>query len=230
MANGTNSYALPADYERQIPDTHWTLQHKWKMPLIGAPEWQAIKSSQIASLERQRIKFEGVLDSQIFIDPTPGADEDGENLTFYYQSKNWIRPKVWAASTAFTANDLVWYNGNIYSVGSSGTSGSTAPTHTSGSASDGSLTLTYQALTEWDRFQADTDVPLLDDNLIGLGIQYKFLQSSGFEYAQAKADYEEHLSRVVSDLGGDPIIDTTKRRSPYYMAHGSIPDGSWSMS
>lgn len=229
MVADQESYPLPVDYERQIPDTHWTLQNRWKMPLIEATQWQAIKSSLIATVERERIKFEGVLDNQIYIDPTPSASNAGQDLTFYYLSKNWIRPKMWVSGTAYSSNDVVWYNGNVYLVVASGTAGATAPVHTTGTESDGVLDLTYQALSDWDTFRSDLDVPLLDSNLIGLGVQYKYLQSSGYEFAPALKDYEDHLSRVVSDLGGDPVINATKRLSPYYLAYGSVPDGSWSM-
>lgn len=50
---------------------------------------------------------------------------------------------AWAASTSYAANDVIRWNGNYYQVTSAGTSGTTAPTHTTGSASNGSATLTY---------------------------------------------------------------------------------------
>jgi len=49
----------------------------------------------------------------------------------------------WTATTAYTLNQQVYYGANLYTVSAAGTTGSTAPTFTSGSATDGTATLTY---------------------------------------------------------------------------------------
>ena len=49
----------------------------------------------------------------------------------------------WAASTALTANQVRMWNGNIYVVSVAGTSGASGPTHTSGTAVNGSSTLLW---------------------------------------------------------------------------------------
>jgi len=51
---------------------------------------------------------------------------------------------AWTSSTAVLVNDQVFVSGRLYTVTASGTThASTAPTHTSGSASNGSATLAY---------------------------------------------------------------------------------------
>jgi hypothetical protein len=50
---------------------------------------------------------------------------------------------LWTASTAYTLNTQVYYANNLYTVTTAGTTGSTAPSHTSGAVSNGSATLTY---------------------------------------------------------------------------------------
>lgn len=49
----------------------------------------------------------------------------------------------WQASTAYNLNDQIAYGSNLYTVTVAGTTGTTAPTFTSGSASNGTTTLTY---------------------------------------------------------------------------------------
>ena len=49
----------------------------------------------------------------------------------------------WTATTAYTLNQQIFYGNNLYTVTTAGTSGSTAPTHTSGSVANGSTVLAY---------------------------------------------------------------------------------------
>lgn len=53
---------------------------------------------------------------------------------------------AWAASTAYAIDALVNVNGNVYKCTVAGTSGSTAPSATSGSTTDGGVTWQYQGL------------------------------------------------------------------------------------
>lgn len=49
----------------------------------------------------------------------------------------------WKSSTAYTSGSYVFYGNKLYQVIVSGTSGSTPPSHSSGSASNGTMTLLY---------------------------------------------------------------------------------------
>lgn len=49
----------------------------------------------------------------------------------------------WAATTALTLNTQIFYGSNLYTVTTAGTTGSTAPTHTSGSVTNGTTVLAY---------------------------------------------------------------------------------------
>ena len=49
----------------------------------------------------------------------------------------------YANTTAFVQGDIIYVADRVYKAAASATSGSSAPTHTSGTTSDGSLSWTY---------------------------------------------------------------------------------------
>lgn len=53
----------------------------------------------------------------------------------------------WTSSTLYTTNQQIFYANRLYTVTIGGTSGSSAPTHGSGSATNGTATLTYAGIT-----------------------------------------------------------------------------------
>jgi hypothetical protein len=57
---------------------------------------------------------------------------------------------TWAASTAVTLNSYVISSGKVYQVTTAGTTGSSAPTHTVGQATNGTAVLTYISLTTFN--------------------------------------------------------------------------------
>jgi len=214
LVDSQANYALADDHDRQIFETHWDRTQAW--PLIGPispQEWQLLKSGAITSLPRRRFRIIGYEDATLYIDPTPGTADAGAILALEYQSKTCVRPVEWTASTAFSAGSYLFYNGNIYSVTTGGTTdSSTAPTHTSGSAANGSTTLAYYS-DPYDRFRADTDEPLLDAEMVTLGVKWRFLETNRMDYMEAKSEWEIYRkerfvaakgSRTIR-LGGRPI-------------------------
>ena len=78
-----------------------------------------------------------------------GSISSGVNsVTITNQGANYTNPIVsfgtlWTATTVVTTGQQIYYGANLYTVSSGGTTGTTAPTHTSGSAANGSTTLAY---------------------------------------------------------------------------------------
>jgi len=73
------------------------------------------------------------------------ADDDQATTTQDYSFSIGSGYLNWTASTAFAANNYVYSSGSVYKNSSAGTSGATAPTCTSGTCSDGSITWTWYA-------------------------------------------------------------------------------------
>jgi hypothetical protein len=78
-----------------------------------------------------------------------GSISSGVNsVTITNQGTNYTNPIVtfgtlWTATTVVTTGQQIYYGSNLYTVSTGGITGSTAPTHTSGSAANGTSTLTY---------------------------------------------------------------------------------------
>lgn len=208
LTSGQANYALPGDFDRHIPNTQWDRNSHWE--LIGPitpQEWQFRKSGIIASAPRRRFRIKTRVANQFYIDPTPGSTDTGATMVLEYYSASWIAPKAWAASTVFAAGTYCSYNGNYYKTTLGGTTGSTAPTHTSGSASDGGVTWTYNT-DVFDHFYADTDTVLLPQPCIELGVMWRFLQSKGMPtWVSLKDRYDEMCARWSSKTRGAAVID-----------------------
>jgi hypothetical protein len=218
------SYALPTDFERHVPSTHWDSTNFWDLVGPVSPQyWQARQNGTTQVTPRREWRVKGVTDKQFFINPTPTSADAGETLVFEYYTKNWIRPATWAASTVYAANAYTWNDGNRYKTTSGGTSGATAPTHTSGDSSDGGVTWTYQDAV-YDTYQADTDVSHIDENLIELGIRWRFSHINGLQYKEYYAEWAAAVKRATSHLEGIPKLNMHSKRGTVLISTDNVPD------
>jgi hypothetical protein len=206
LSTSTASYALPPDYDSRQNLTLWNRTQA--RPLIGpvdAVAWQTSKSGLVASLPDQRFRVKGWTDTQFFIDPTPTSGENGQTCVFEYISRTTIRPITWAASLVFGANTYCSYNGNIYKTTAGGTAGSTAPTHTTGSASDGTVTWVYQTAA-FESFTLDTNEVILDNSLIIDGAVWRFKRERGLDYEALQKEAEDNIEISKTRLLGADVI------------------------
>lgn len=230
----TASYALPADFDRHVFGTHWDRAQSWE--LIGPVDpmyWQWRQSGISTAVPRREFRVKGISDTQLFIYPTP--DTSNETLVFEYQSLHCVRPKTWVTSTAFAAATYSFYNGNFYFTTAGGTTGATPPTHTSGSASDGTVTWIYTnsqmnssgvAIEDYfDEFLNDADVPLLDRTTLELGIKWRFMEQLGFQFETYYEKYERSLKRARYKTEGAPVLSYLPSRRSLLISLDNVPDG-----
>ena len=68
-ANGTEGYALPADWARYVVETAWDATNFWPMRGSLDPQlWQSLKRGIVATTVRRRFRLRG---GQVLIFPTP---------------------------------------------------------------------------------------------------------------------------------------------------------------
>lgn len=73
-----------------------------------------------------------------------------------------------------------------------------------------------------EAFSADSDEPLIDADLITLGVRYRFLASKGLPYAEEKLEYERRRDSLQAADGGKDVVSFSgPMRRP---AYEGIPD------
>lgn len=230
LVSGTPAYALPSDFDGQIFETLWNRDQMW--PLFGpmTPEqWQFRKSGIANATILNEFRVKGYTDTQFYIHPTPSAS--GDTLVFEYYTKTWIRPKTWTASTTWTGIQYCFYNGNIYDRGGTGaaSTGTTPPTHTTGSSSDGSISWTY-TLSPYENFVHDSDVLILDDEILTEQTVWRWKREKGFDYQELKKENEAQINQQISKLRGASAINWRMRRGDFWSYYPITPDGNWPTS
>lgn len=190
---GTQSYALPGDFDRFITSTHWDATNDWE--IIGATsaqEWSFRINAITATGPRKRWRVSGSANAQFLLHPTP---DSADTIVFQYRSKNWLRPILWTASTTFAAGSYCFVSGRFYYTTNGGTSGSTSLSHVTGSASDGGISWAYYGDT-YQTALTDNDTALIDEKALEMDVLWRFRRAKGLEYESYRRDAEDALKRA----------------------------------
>lgn len=218
LVGGQSTYQLPAAFSYYQYETFWNQSTRWKVlgPMTQQEYAEAIGFGLTTTIY-QRFQIRGITNSELLIYPTPGATNNGDVLVFQYIADRCVRPKNWTASTLFAAGTYCFNNGNYYVTTAGGTTGSTAPTHTSGSVSDGGVTWTYYN-GPYNTFLADTDVSFFNERLVEQGVLERFAEIHGLESVKPRfqMQLDEEFSR--SNVGKVIYAGNTSRGDMYARA------------
>jgi hypothetical protein len=200
--NGRTQYPLPEDFYAALLRTQWDTTNRWE--LIGPLSDQSMtfRTYGFVSFEERfayRIfgpdKNPVTAGGQFEVNPEPGTTP----VTLYYEyiTQNLFLPPNWTATTVVAATSYRNANGNIYYTSAGGTTGSTPPSGTT-PAVDGTVTWVY-VTAPYLTIRLDTDLNLFDDEVMRLGLQWRYLESKGLDYAAKRAEH-------------DAIVDSAKAR------------------
>ncbi len=224
LVAGQASYALPAAFSYYHYETFWNSSTRWRvLGPMTEQEYAYIRGFGLNPTIYQRFQIRGISNSELLISPTPGSS--GDIIIFEYIADRSVRPVTWTTGTLFAAGAYCFYNGNYYTTVAGGTTGATAPTHTSGSASDGGVTWAYYS-GAYNRFLADTDVSIFNEKVLEQGILERFAQIHGLEGVRPQFDVQlnEEFSRATP---GKIIYAAGTTRSAQFARDNVVAFGTW---
>ncbi len=224
---GQGSYALPSDFDRIINDTEWSQSQMW--PLLGpaSPQtWAWFTQGIVAAPVRSIFRIMGNDTTQFFVWPVPAGSQNGDLLTFEYFSLSWCLPAAWVTGTVYAALATSSYGGRRYTTTGGGTSGANPPFQTTGSVSDGGVTWTY-ADNGYAQFQADTNVTVLRQELLELGVIWRWKASNGFAWEGDYKTYQDAVDRAFGRQPGAPVINMSRSRYNGLVGPGNVQDGNF---
>jgi len=226
LVAGQANYTLPAAFSFYHYETFWNSSTRWRILGPMSPQELAeIRGYQLNTTVYQRFQIRGVSNSQLLISPTPGASNNGQVIIFEYIADRCARPATWAASTTYAAGSYTFYNGNYYTTIAGGTSGSTAPTHTSGSVSDGGVLWAYYD-GPYKEFLADSDVTIFNEKTLELGMLERFAEIHGLTTVQPRfvTQMNEDFSR---NNPGKIVYAGGHSRAEMFARSGTAVFGTW---
>ena len=77
------------------------------------------------------------------------------------------------------------------------------------------------------KFTADTDSFLFDDSLLLSLLRLKWLQTKGFEYGYAQAEYMDLLSKCKAQDKSSPILSMAPATGSILLTNRNVQDGNW---
>lgn len=224
-------YPLPSDFFKMIPGAQWDTTNNWRMggPLDD-PTWYLFQYGTVSSLARTLFYIAGydTLAGQFQVNPDPEA---GHVLAYPYIRSQWFFPLAWTEGEIIAgAGEYRSSAGNIYVSDGAGTTGATAPDWTTGSDSDGGVNWTFvptQTYGAGEKFAADTDFCLVDDDLFIMGVKYFYLQSKGMDYAAEEALYKRTAQERQIRMTSAPILNMADNGLNQWLGYDNIPEGDY---
>lgn len=226
LVGGQATYALPAAFSRYQYETFWNQSTRWRvLGPMSEQEYAEIRGFGLEPTIYQRFQIRGLSNTELLINPTPGANNNGDTLIFQYIADRSVVPVTWSSGVVFAANTYCFYNGNYYVTTGGGTTGATAPTHTSGSVSDGGVTWTYYN-GPYNEFRADTDTSIFQEKLLEQGMLERFGEIHGLESIKPVFQQQVH-EEFGRTLSGKVIWAGGATRPLQYARNGVAMFGTW---
>lgn len=237
-ATGVSTYQLPGDFDKLLVGTQWGVTNK--IPLSGPisdaqlafQTYGSVATSPFASYQINGAQ--GYIynttpytqRSQGYFEISPAGQNNTDQNVIAYLSSNFVWPRSWVATTAYSLGDIRTGVNNMYICTTAGTSGTTRPSVLTGTVVDG--TVTWQVYTEPYTILNDADFCLLDDDLMIEGLRWAWYRAKKQDYTQERLDWERSVRSAVGRQNGACEINAgyNVNLNPDWP---NVPIGNWSI-
>ncbi len=244
-AENVRKYQLPGDFYRILESTQWDTTNQWPMRGPISDYNFAVREFAVVSLQtRKAYRLIGPTQylystapysqrSQGWFEIDPPGDSSADQLFLGYMSCNWVWPRDWVASTAYSLGDIRSGNGYVYICTTAGTSGTTRPSAATGTVTDGTVTWTvyiepYPCNASNTKLN-DNDLVLFDDDLMIEGMRWAYLRAKGLDYQQERSDWEAQVKSAFARFNGPIRINAADQLSDYLGDWPNVAVGSWNV-
>lgn len=83
--------------------------------------------------------------------------------------------------------------------------------------------------TDQSAWASDTDVGILDEELMTLGIIWRWQRAKGLDYAESFNTYEMQVGQAITRDGGKPRLNIGRDTSHRAARRPTVSEGSWSL-
>lgn len=239
-----SQYQLPGDFYRLLDSTQWDTTNQW--PMRGPTSDFSLTARRVAVLGLQNQKVyqlrgpvnytvsssSGGSKSQGWFEIDPAGSNNTDELFLGYVSCNWVWPRDWEAATGYTAGQLRSGVGYVYRADGNGTSGTTRPSWSTGSQSDGGINWTvylerYLCNPSNDKLN-DSDLCLFDEDLMIEGMRWAYLRAKGQDFQQERSDWEQQVKSSFARFDG-PVRINLADELTVFDDWPLTPPGSWNV-
>lgn len=71
----------------------------------------------------------------------------------------------------------------------------------------------------------DTDIPLLDDRAIIMGLKWRFWEQKGFNWLSKRKEYDDYVERLIARDGGAPTLSLSSQPQSILISPANVQDG-----
>ncbi len=173
--------------------------------------------------------------------PVPSDFRKFINQTQWDRTNNWpmngpVSPQEyqWAASGIVTIGPRERFRQVVMTTGLPGVRIWPPPT-----AADAPATLSYEYISSYwvlsnasppvrkGSVTADTDTFIFPDDLMIASLKARMWRANGFDSTALDQDFRRIFTKNAGTDGGARVLNASRRRYPFFIGPGNIPDGNW---
>lgn len=238
------NYQLPGDFYRLLESSQWDTTNNW--PLRGPISDYNFNVREFAVVSLQTRKAFRVIGPTSYLFSTapysqrsagyfqidPAGQNNTDELFLGYLSANWIWPRDWAATTAYSLGNIRAGNGNYYICTTAGTSGTTRPSVTTGTETDGTVVWTVYRepylIADSNTNLNDSDLCLFDDDIMIEGMRWAYYQAKKMDYQQERADWEQMVKSSAARFNSPQRISLADELATAN-SWPNVAEGDWNV-